>query len=399
MTRLRCVFCNQPHPADPMDPFCPDCREPMLVDSGGSPKSLRRGSSPLTRFRDFLPLKRVHPKLSLGEGNTPLLQLPNISRRHGLPPVWLKNEMLNPTGSFKDRGTVVAVHKAREMGIHRIGTVSTGNMGASTAAYGARAGMSTFILIKQDTPREKLLAAGIHGARLVQVQGDYGELARRSYGIGKQHGIYFMNSTDPFRIEGYKVIGLEIFTQLKQNIPATIFAPVSAGGHLIGLMKAFKELRQQGITAGFPRFVGVQAEGCAPVAGAFTSGSPRVTHLRTGRTVAQSISNPSPPGGNIVLSMIRELGGTLLAVSDDEILAAQGLLAREEGLFCLPASATVLAGLFKLRAEIEADSRKPVVLVLTGSGQKNLEVVDPSGLSLHTSPLSGLEELISNLAT
>jgi threonine synthase len=397
LTRFTCVFCDEPRPADPRNPFCPDCREPMLVESEGQRKSTRRSSNPLSRFKDFLPVSRVQTDLCLGEGNTPLLSLPNISKRHGLPRILIKNEMLNPSGSFKDRGTVVAVHTAREMGIQRIGTVSTGNMGVSTAAYGSRAGISTFVLVKQDTPREKLISAGIHGARMIQVQGDYGELARLSYSIGKRHGIYFMNSTDPFRIEGYKVIGFEIFSQLRPHTPSAVFAPVSAGGHLIGLMKAYMELQQQGFVSQLPHFVGVQAQGCSPVAEAFAAGRPRVASSRTCRTIAQSISNPSPPGGNIVLRMIRELGGTLLAVGDEEILAAQGLLAREEGLFCLPASATVLAGLLKWRVEGGLSSREPVVLVLTGSGQKNLQAVDPAGLSLHTARLSELDELISGL--
>lgn len=398
MIRFTCYFCNEPQPADPMAPFCPDCGEPMLVDLEEASAVIRRGAIPLTRFRDFLPISRVRPGLSLGEGGTPLLPLRRLSRRHGIPRILVKNEMHNPTGSFKDRGTVVAVHMAREMGIRKIGTVSTGNMGSSTAAYGSRAGMPTFVLVKQDSPREKFISAGFTGAHIVQVRGDYGDLGRRSHELGRRNGIYFMNSVDPFRIEGYKLIGFELFTQLRRRLPGAVFAPVSAGGHLIGLMKAFQELKRLGFISRVPHFVGVQAEGCSPIASAYADGRLRVSRRRRCRTVAQSISNPSPPGGNIVLAMIRELGGVLLAVSDDEILEARSQLAREEGLFCLPASATVLAGLIKWHATGGSISEGPVVLVLTGSGQKNLNVPDPAGLSLHKARLADLEGLITELS-
>jgi threonine synthase len=164
-------------------------------------------------------------------------------------------------------------------------------------------------------------------------------------------------------------------------------------------MKLFKELRRNGLSATLPHFVGVQALGCSPIAKAFAAGDQRVSPFGTCRTVAQSISNPSPPGGNIVLAMIRELGGTLLAVSDEEILAAQRTLAEDEGLFCLPASATALAGLLKWRDGAPAvSSRGPAVLVITGSGQKNLSVVDTAGLSLYASRLSELDALVASLA-
>jgi threonine synthase len=305
--------------------------------------------------------------------------------------------MLNPTGSFKDRGTVVAVQRAKTSRLRKIGTVSTGNMGASTAAYGARAGIQTFVLAKQDTPREKLFAVGVHGTNLIQVKGDYGELFHKSYEIGSRHGIYFMNSMDPYRIEGYKIIGLEIYEQLRPHLPHYIFAPVSSGGHLIGLMKAFIELEQAGIIPSLPVFMGVQAQGCSPIAQAFSSGRPRVRRVAAPGSVAQSINNPSPPGGNLLLRMLREHNGAVISVTDEEILTAQRILAREEGLFCLPASATVLAAMLKLQGEGRFRPNDRIVLVITGSGIKNIQVVERQSLGMHSATLASLDTLIASL--
>jgi threonine synthase len=397
MLKFLCHFCTDTFPADPMAPFCPQCREPLLVELPSAGRRIHSSGPPLERFMEFLPLSGAYESLSLGEGDSPLLPLIRLQHKFELPSVWAKDEMLNPTGSFKDRGTVVAVHRAKDSGVRKIGTVSTGNMGASTAAYGARAGMQVFVLAKEDTPREKLLSAGVHGAHLVQIRGDYGELFLKSYRVGSRHGIYFMNSTDPFRIEGYKIIGFEIYEQLRPRLPHYIFVPVSSGGHLIGLMKAFIELSRAGIIPSLPVFIGVQAQGCSPIAQAFSSGRARVSRVAAPGSVAQSINNPSPPGGNLLLHMLREHDGAVTAVTDEEILTAQRILAREEGLFCLPASATVLAGMLKIRDEGRFRPDDRVVLVITGSGFKNIPVLEHQALSLHSATPASLDALIASL--
>ena len=355
-------------------------------------------SRALERFRDFMPMEKIQEGLLLGEGDSPLLPLLRLKKKFSFPRVWAKCEMMNPTASFKDRGTVVAVHMAQALGIQRIGTVSTGNMSASTAAYGARAGMQTYVLAKQDTTQEKLYSAGIHGTHLIRVQGDYAEMGWESYRIGKQYGIYFMNSIDPFRLEGYKVVGYEICEQLGYRIPDFIFVPVSSGGHLLGLIKAMLEFKQHGFIDRLPNFVGVQASGCAPIADAYASGNATYTPAPPhSSSVAQSINNPAPPGGNVLLKLIRQLDGSIISVSDEEIRSAQIHLAQAEGLFCLPASATTLAGLIKLHGVNPFPSDKSIVLVLTGSGLKNIQILDPSCMSVHTSGLRELDSLLSKL--
>jgi threonine synthase len=398
MENLECIFCQKKYPMDIFNPFCPECQEPLLYPSPSKKRkfSLEK-TSPLEKFLDFLPLSKIAPNLSLGEGNTPLLNLNRLRENFNFPPVFIKNETVNPLACFKDRGTAVAVQKAQSLGIKRIGTVSTGNMASSTAAYGAKAGLETFVLLKNDISTDKLLMTSMFSPILVKVEGDYGELFYKSFSLGRKHNIYFMNSVDPFRIEGYKVTGFEIFLQLESRIPQYIFAPVSSGGHLIGLMRAFLDLKKEGFIQHLPSFVGVQARGCSPIAQAYASGKSKVKRIKKAKTIAHSISNPDPPGGNIVLELIRENKGIILDVSDKEILKAQKMLAELEGIFCEPASSTALAGLLKLS---EKDKLKPndrIVLVITGSGLKAMDILDPSRINVRETTILSLEKTLDSL--
>jgi threonine synthase len=251
---LECIFCQKKFPLDIFYPFCPECQEPLLCPIPQKKRTISmEKSSPLEKFLDFLPLSKVDPRLSLGEGNTPLVKLEHLTKKFNIPPVFIKNEAVNPTLSFKDRGTAVAIQKAAALGMEKIGTVSTGNMASSTAAFGARAGLKTLVLLKEDTPLNKLLTAAIHNPILIKVRGDYGDLFYKSFSVGKKHNIYFMNSVDPFRIEGYKITGFEIFLQLKHHIPQFLFTPMSTGGHLAGLIRAFMDLKQEGFIQDFPK--------------------------------------------------------------------------------------------------------------------------------------------------
>jgi threonine synthase len=353
----------------------------------------------LEKYNSFLPLAHVDRALSLGEGDTPLIPLDRVRRKHNLPPVYAKNETINPTQSFKDRGTAVAVQKAVALGIRTIGTLSTGNMAGSTAAYGAKAGLKTVVLLKEDMPDDKVRAAGIFGPVLFKVKGNYGEVFARSLEVGGKCGIYFMNSIDPLRIEGYKVTGYEIFQQLGGRVPRYLFVPVSSGGHLIGLIRAFLDLRTERFSNGLPIFVGVQAKGCSPIARACAAGRDRVTPFRRGETIAHAISNPSPPAGNLTLKLIRENGGMVMAVTDAEILAAQRDLAELEGLFADPASATVLAALTKLSRRQKLSLKDDVVLVITGSGLKSMETTPYQNIPVPKISVSRLEEALQTIGT
>jgi threonine synthase len=395
MDRFECLTCGPVGSRDPYSPFCPGCGEPLFiapaVRSGGKVIHEDRPLA-LEKFADFLPLETIDPALSLGEGTTPLVRLNRTGTALGLLAVYAKNEAQNPTASFKDRGTAVAVQKAVSLGIKRIGTVSTGNMAASTAAYGARAGLETFVLVKEGTSMTSLRAAGIYSPRLVAVDGDYGRLFQASLEIGKKLGISFMNSIDPYRMEGYKVTAFEIFLQLGRRAPRSVIVPLSSGGHLLGLMRGFADLEREGLISAYPTIVGVQAQGCAPLARAFDAGLDKYERPPEVRTIAHAISNPSPAAGDAVLRMIRDRGGILLAVSDEDMLAAQRELAGAEGLFCQPESATTLAALKKLAAEERCPAEGgEIVLVITGSGLKTPHLPESLPVDVHRLALAELE--------
>ena len=349
----------------------------------------------LARYLDFIPLAEFDRNLSLGEGGAPLQALTRLRSAFRFPPVFAKNEAMNPTGSFKDRGSVVAIHIARAQGFETVGTISTGNMAGSTAAYAARAGLRSVIFVKDDTPKEKILAAGIHGANVIKVRGDYALLFVKSFEIGRMLSFYFINSVDPFRIEGYKVTSYEIFEQLGGRAPEYLIVPVSSGGHLIGLIRGFLDLKRAGFIRRLPRFIGVQARGCAPIARAFERNQTSIKPVRSPRTIAHAIANPYPPGGKALLKMLAACGGEMTAVGESEILAAQRNLAEYEGIFCDPASATVLAAFAKKSKEGRIPPQARTVLVITGSGLKTLGDVDEARLRIAAADLSDLPQLMA----
>ena len=401
MDRFECLACGPLDGRDFYSPFCPACGEPLFVVPASRPGGRRireERALALERFADFLPLERLDPALSLGEGSTPLIRLERLGRRFGLDGLFAKNEAQNPTASFKDRGTAVAVQKAAAFGAGRIGTVSTGNMAASTAAYGARAGLQTFVLLKEGTSPAGLLGAGVFKPHLVAVRGDYGAVFEASLAIGRRLAIPFMNSIDPYRLEGYKLTAFEIFLQLGRRAPDAVVVPLSSGGHLLGLMRGFADLEREGLIAAFPQIVGVQAEPCSPLVRAFERGLRRWERIDADRTMAHAISNPAPPGGNAVLRLIRERDGLLAAVSDEDMLEAQGELAAGEGLFCQPESATTLAAVKKLAAAGRLRlGGGGIVLVLTGHGLKTMHLLDPARVAIQRLDLGGLEEGLARL--
>jgi threonine synthase len=387
-----CVVCGRRYAPDVFTLFCPDCGDPLLsAFVPEAPKIRREKPMGIARYLEFLPLEKFNPALSLGEGGTPLPELTRLRSRFRTPPLFAKNEAMNPTASFKDRGTILAIHQAKARAFETVGTISTGNMAGSTAAYAARAGLKSVIFVKEDTPPEKILAAAVYGATVVKVKGDYSSLFRKSFEIGRARGIYFMNSVDPYRIEGYKVAAYEIYEQLGGSAPEYVFVPVSAGGHLLGLLRGFLDLKRSGMIRRMPRLVGVQALGCAPIAKAFAKGRTEIARVSHPRTVAHAISNPNPPGGRIVLRMLAATGGRMVGVTETEILKAQRLLAEQEGLFCDPASATVLPAFLRMAGRGEIAPRARSVLVVTGSGLKTISDLDPAAFRTSEADLADLD--------
>ena len=312
----------------------------------------------------------VRERVTMGEGGTPLLAADSLAEELGLDGLWLKDESRNPTGSFKDRGTAVAVAVLAAAGVEAVGTVSTGNMARSVAAYAARADMRSVVWVGAGTVPDKLAPIVVHGADLRRFDAPYGEIYEASLAWGRANEVVFVNSDAALRVEGQKTLALEIADQLAPTVKAApwVLVPTSSGGNLSALGKGFAEAVRWGWLERSPRLVAVQATGCAPIAAAWEAGEETPGMVQSPATVAGAICNPAPPSGARALRWLRRTEGAAVAVSDEQILAAQQRLASSVGRYLQPASAATLAGLEMLREGGVIDAGDRVVLVLTGGG-------------------------------
>jgi threonine synthase len=371
-TNIICTNCKKTFPIDRVYPRCDSCAEPLevaRVAAGAITDGDILRQTILERYTDFFPFSEGEMTISLKEGFTPLIESSKLASELGVKALHFKNETQNPTWSFKDRGTVSGITHALSLGYERIGTVSSGNMAVSVAAYGARAKLKTFIFVSANIPPEKLNPIAIYDPLLIRVDGDYGDLYFQSLAIGKECGIYFINSDVPFRVEGSKTIAFEICEGMNFEPPDFVIVPTSSGGNLRGIIKGFEEFLDCGLIKKVPRFVCAQASGCSPIYEASRKNKDKVSRFQNPDTIAHAIENPFPPSGNEVLRKIRENGGIFVAVTDDEILRAQKTLA-EEGIFAQPAGAVPLAALTKLREDSAIDGKSTVVCIVTGGGLK-----------------------------
>ncbi len=317
----------------------------------------------MDRYASYLPITDRTPRLTLGEGNTPLVRARSLERETGIPEIWLKVEGQNPTGSFKDRGMVVAVAKALEQGARMVLCASTGNTAASAAAYAARAGMScTVVLPAGQVAAGKLAQAVAHGARVVAVRGPFDAALAVVRALAEQGEATLVNSVNPDRLEGQKTAAFEICEALGEA-PDALFIPVGNAGNITAYWRGFVEAARSGMARQRPRMYGYQAEGAAPL----VSGKP----VAEPQTLATAIRVGNPASWKGAVTARDESGGAIDAVSDDEILEAYSFLARCEGVFAEPASAAAIAGLRKrVRANALGGATR-VVCVLTGNGMKD----------------------------
>lgn len=372
---LFCTKCGQAYSIKELHHRCAICNEPLevqLIDrgtiSGGNPLT----QSVLERYADFLPFLAIDRDIFLGEGFTPLVKSENLAEKLNIDALYLKNEAQNPTWSFKDRGTVAGVQHARKLGYRRIGTVSTGNMAPSVAAYAQKAGMEAFILVSHNITAEKVNPIAIYHPHLIKVDGDYGNLYYESLKIGQANHIYFINSDAPLRIEGSKTIAFEICEQLHFDMPDYVVIPTSAGGNLRGIEKGFREFEACGLIDKIPKIICAQASGCSPIYNAFHTRQDEISRVPHPRTIAHGIENPFPPSGNQTLRLLKRNGGLAIAVPDEKTLQAQALLA-ENGLFVQPESAVPIAAIQTLRSANILTGKEKIVSIITGSGLKFTE--------------------------
>jgi threonine synthase len=287
--------------------------------------------------------------------------------------LYVKNEGENPTGSFKDRGMTVGVTKAVELGVKSVICASTGNTSASLAAYAAKAGLRCAVLIPSGKiAYGKLSQAMIYGAKVIQIKGNFDESLDAVLKLSEKHrSIYLLNSINPFRIEGQKSLGYEIIDQLNRQAPDRIIVPVGNAGNISAIWKGFTEFKELDLIETLPKMTGIQAAGSAPIATAIKNGSETIVPVLTPETVATAIRIGAPVSWKKAMNAIRESRGTAETVTDEEILNAQKMLARTEGLFVEPASASSIAGLIKLIENGVIDSDERIVCVTTGHGLKD----------------------------
>lgn len=375
---LVCPRCGKTLSIGEVHQLC-ECGSPLLVqyDLEKAAKTVTRGSfhgrgANLWRYRELLPVQDDRNIVTLGEGYTPLLPLERAGKGAGIPNLFLKDEGIIPTGTFKARGAAVGVSRAKELGIRQLAMPTNGNAGAAWSVYGARAGIEVTIVMPEDAPKITRNECAAAGAKLYLVKGlisDCGKIV----GAGvKAHGWYDASTLkEPYRIEGKKTMGLEIAEQFGWELPDVILYPTGGGVGIIGIWKALKELKEIGLVEGpLPRLVAVQAEGCAPIVKAYEEGKKESAFFENSKTVAFGINVPKALGDFLVLQAIEETEGCAKAVSDEQILSALGELAREEGTFICPEGAAIYAAAKQLREEGWIREKDRVVLLNTGAGIK-----------------------------
>jgi threonine synthase len=376
---LKCIGCGRVHDAVTPAYACSSCGNLLeaVIDLPAARDELvkaqyRKRELSVWRYRELIPVAPGTRPLTLSEGGTPLARCDRVAERLGLKSLWIKFDGTNPTGSFKDRGMTVGVTKAVELGMEVVTCASTGNTSASLAAYAGLAGLRCVVLIPEGkVALGKLAQAMMHGATVVSVRGNFDEALKMVMEASDSLGMYVLNSVNPFRIEGQKTAAFEVCDQLGGVSPDYLYIPVGNGGNSAAYWKGFKEYEEMELATGRPAIRGIQAEGSAPVARMFAEGAETLVPVESPETVATAIRIGNPANWRKTVSAIRESGGTASTVSDDDILAAQKLMAKMEGIFPEPAGAAALAGLIKDVETGSVDPTAEIVCVSTGHGLKD----------------------------
>ena len=382
VTQLSCFFCHKEYAKQQVHNLCLSCGKPLKVEYDlakigqvMSPEMLVTRPATLWRYREVLPVEQDSNIVSLGEGFTPLLTAANLGASRGLKNLFIKDDALNPTGSFKSRGMAVAVSMAKELGIKKLAIPTAGNAGGALAAYAAKAQLPAFIFMPQDAPLACRLEVEIYGAELTLVDGLINTCAK-IIGERKQQEGWFDVSTlkEPYRLEGKKTMGYELAEQLDWQLPDVIIYPVGGGTGLIGMWKAFEEMAQLGwVTGKRPRMVAVQAVGCAPIVRAFQAQALSSEEFKNAHTSASGLRVPHPIGDFIILNILYQSQGFAIEATDEEILKASREIGAKEGLFVAPEGGATLVALDKLLQQGQIQPHEKVVLYNTGSGTKYLE--------------------------
>ncbi len=385
LTHLECGACGERLEADRLWNLCPKCGKPLLAryDLGAARAAFGRaalgGREPtMWRYRELLPVRDLRFKLCLGEGFTPLAHARRLGAETGFETLYVKDEGLNPTGSFKARGLAMAVSRAYELGVRAVSIPTAGNAGCAMSAYAALAGLEAHVFMPADVPKPFINECRVLGAEVTLINGlitDCGKAARE--GVGK-HGRFDVSTLkEPYRIEGKKTMGYELAEQMGWRLPDVVIYPTGGGTGLVGMWKAFDEMEKLGwIGARRPRMVTVQSDGCAPMVKAFREGKEFAEPWPDAHTIADGLRVPAAVGDFLILRALRESGGTAVAVPDAAILEGTRLMGRTQGIWPAPEGGATVAAFLELRREGWIREGETVVLFNTGNGAKYSHVWD-----------------------
>jgi threonine synthase len=384
LTHLECSLCHKSFVRGQVHGLC-ECGGPLLVryDLAAIRRSWKRddvarGPNTMWRYGAVLP-PRPESVITLGEGMTPLVRTKRLGARVGADNLWIKDEGLNPTGSFKARGLSCAISMASELGVRKLAIPSAGNAASALAAYAAAAGIEAHIFMPQDVPQSNYIECRAFGAHVTLVDGLISDCARIVSERRAAEGWFDVSTLkEPYRIEGKKTMGYEVAEQMGWELPDAIFYPTGGGVGMIGMWKAFAEMETLGwINSKRPKMIAVQAEGCQPVVRAWEQGETRSKFWDHATTVAAGLRVPKPLGDFLVLDAVRESGGAAVAVSDAELIDAGVRLASDEGIFAAPEGAACIPALEKLLANGLLKRDDKIVIYNTGAGLKYLEAYSP----------------------
>ncbi len=383
VSRLECARCGKQFEPGKVYNLC-QCGSPLLVrydldriDGHELRGRLAIRPSSLWRYRELLPVVRESSIVSLGEGFTPLLQARRLGERLRVPNLYLKDEGVNPTGSFKARGQTVAISMARELGLKKVAVPSAGNAGGAMAAYAAKAGMQALVSMPEGTPVVNRLECALLGAEVALIPGSIKDCGRALRERVEREGWFDVSTLkEPYRVEGKKTMAYEMVEQLEGGVPDVVIYPTGGGTGLIGMWKAFDEMEQLGWIGGKrPRMVAVQSTGCAPMVRAFAAGAETAEEWVNPVTIASGLRVPSAVGDFLILRALRESEGLAFAVSDEAMLDGVREIAGTEGIVTAPEGGATLAAFKQLLDEGAIAGDNTVVLFLTGSGYKYLEAM------------------------
>ena len=387
LTHLECSYCGITTGAELPQRTCVDCGKVLFAryDLKAASQVLRKVDlgtrrTDMWRYAEILPILDVQNIVSLGEGFTPMIETPRLASNIGLHELLVKDEGLNPTGSFKARGLCAAVSKAKELGISRVTIPSAGNAAGSLAAYAAAGGLEAHVFMPQDAPSANKQESLAYGAHLSLVDGFITDAGKTSAAAAQSLDLFDVSTLrEPYRLEGKKTMGFEIAESLGWTLPDVIIYPTGGGTGIVGMWKAFDEMEQMGwIGTKRPRMVVVQPEGCSPIVNAFENGDEFANPVMDPHTIASGMRVPAAIGDYLILRTVRNSNGTAIRVSDNEMLIGVSDLARLAGIFAAPEGGATVAGLRKLIQSGEIDHGERVLILNTGSALKYLDVLGRS---------------------